>query len=127
MKWDRSILVGSSSFVLAGAVIGGHYAYYAWPLGWERSWVQWVGLNTLVLVLALLLLPGARRQLRWAGLAVISCWLAVLESGQAVACSFVGWGSTPKSDLCLEAVGIWPYMVASTVLAAVLIKRGRSK
>lgn len=116
---------GVGAVILAAAVGGGHYAYYAWPPGWERSWAQWVGLNALVIVLALLLLPAARRQAKWGTLAVSSCWLAVIESGQACACSVIAWGSVPKSDLCVEAVGVWPYVVASAVVGAMLLGRMR--
>ncbi len=114
---------GIGAAILAASVAGGHYAYYAWPKGWERSWAQWVGLNALVVVLALLLLPTARRQAKWGTLAVAACWLAVIESGQAVACSAIGWGSLPQSDLCIEAVGVWPYAVASAVIGALFITR----
>jgi len=116
---------GASAVVLAVAVAGGHYAYYAWPAGWERSWAQWVGLNVLVIVLALLLLPAAKRLVWLATLAVAACWLAVIESGQAVVCSLYAWGSVPKSDLCVEAFGVWPYVVASAVFGAMLLGRIR--
>lgn len=112
---------GASAVSLAVAVVGGHYAYYAWPAGWSRSWAQWVGLNVLVIVLALLLLPSARRLQRWPALAATACWLAVIESGQAAACSVYAWGSVPQADLCVEAVGVWPYAVASAVFGALFI------
>jgi hypothetical protein len=120
---------GIGSILLAAAVAGGHYAYYAWPAGWSRSWAQWVGLNALVIVLALLLVPAARRQVGvWQTLALCACWLAVIESGQAAACSVIAWGSVPKSDLCIEAIGPWPYIAAAAICAALLIaRRGRQK
>ncbi len=114
---------GITAAILAAAVAGGHYAYYAWPPGWERSWAQWVGLNALVIVLALLLLPAARRQAKWGTLAVGACWLAVIESGQAAACSVFAWGSVPKSDICVEVIGVWPYVLASAVFGALFITR----
>lgn len=113
--------VGCVSTLLALAVLGGHYAYYAWPAGMERSWAQWVGLNVLVVVLAMLLLPSARRLKRWPDLAAAACWLAVIESGQAAVCSVWRWGSVPQADLCVEAAGVWPYMVASAVFGATWI------
>lgn len=118
---------GSGPVLLAAGVIGGHYAYYAWPEGWSRSWAQWVGLNLLIVVMALLLLPAARRQARFATLAVFACWLAVIESGQAAACSVIAWGSTPKADLCVEVAGVWPYVVAAAAAGALLIARGRAR
>lgn len=114
-------MTGITAWLLAAAVAGGHYLYYAWPKGWERSWAQYVGVHILVVVLALLLLPAARRLPRWAGLAIMSCWLAVIESGQAALCGGVGWGSVPESDLCVEAAGVWPYVMASAVLGALFI------
>jgi hypothetical protein len=119
----------ASPLLLAAAVAGGHYVYYAWPPGWERSWAQWVGLNVLVIVLALLLLPSARahaaKHAKAGQLALVACWLAVIESGQAAACSLVGWGSVPKSDLCVEAAGVWPYVLAAAICGALLFARGR--
>lgn len=121
-------MTGMGSMLLAAAVVAGHYAYYAWPPGWERSWAQWVGLNVLVVVMALLLLPAARRQAdHWGTLALCSAWLAVIESGQAAVCSVWRWGSVPQADLCVEAAGVWPYVVASAAFGALYFTRGRTR
>lgn len=112
---------GLGAILLAAAVVAGHYAYYAWPPGWQRSWAQWVGLNLMVIILALLLLPAARRQVRWRSLALCSVWLSVIESGQAAFCSVWAWGSVPQSDLCIETFGAWPYVLASVVFATLYI------
>lgn len=121
-------MTGMGSMLLAAAVVAGHYAYYAWPPGWERSWAQWVGLNVLVVVMALLLLPAARRQAdHWGTLALCSAWLAVIESGQAAVCSVWRWGSVPQADLCVEAAGVWPYVVASAAFGVLYFTRGRTR
>ena len=120
--WRR---VACAATLLLAAVAGGHYAYYAWPAGWERSWAQWVGLNVLVIVLALLLLPLAKRLRTRPKLAAAACWLAVIESGQAAGCSVWAWGSVPQADLCVETFGLWPYVAASAVFAAIYINGRR--
>jgi hypothetical protein len=114
-----------SAVLLALGVAGAHYAYYLWPDPMGRSWAAYIGTHALVVLTLMLLLPQARRARRLSFVAVTACWLGAIESTQAVVCSVYAWGSIPKSDLCIEAFGPWPYVIAASVIGATVLTRGR--
>lgn len=113
-----------SRVLLLLAVAGAHGAYYLWPrAGSGRQWAHYVGTH-LLLVVALSLLLSWASSARNAALATAgaaACWWGILESGQAVVCSVLRWGSLQQADLCEQVWGHEVYVAAAAMTAAWLI------
>lgn len=116
---------------LLAAVAGAHSAYYAAPEGDPaRGWIAYVGTHALVVLALLLLLPWASSgRPEWlAAAGAMACWWGVLESGQAVGCALLVWGSLSNADLCEQAFGREVYaMAAALAIAWVLAAAWRRK
>jgi hypothetical protein len=115
------------------AVAGAHSAYYLAPEGAQaRGWIAYVGTHVLAIVALALLLPwAAAAKVEWlAVVGAVACWWGILESGQAVVCSLLMWGTLSQADLCEQAFGREVYMLAAALgiaWAIVNIARGRQK
>ena len=126
MKISRTLLRPA---VVCLAVFVAHALYYAWPEGSPRRWAAYVLQGVAFAALCLMLCPRRAEWTSEAGAlgAFGSAW-GVLEGGQQAVCGVVGWGKVSVRDVCVDAIGSWPYVVAAAGLcAALVVSRLRSK
>lgn len=106
------------ALILLGAVFGAHSAYYLLPDGSrDRAWTAYVGTHALVVCALAMLLrnAGAWRQPWMASVWVFACAWGMLESGQAVGCALLKWGTLSGADLCEQAFGREIYAAAAAL------------
>lgn len=112
-----------SAILLLVGVWWAHYAYYHWPSSGDQQWAHYIGSHALLVLALVLLVPQAARS-RWAVAAVIgpiACWWGAIESAQAAVCGYMQWGTLPAADLCVSALGVWPYALAAALSIATLV------
>lgn len=106
--------------LLLAAVAGAHSAYYLAPTLEDRGWWMYVGTHALLIVALAMLLP-ATTAWRLGFVAAAACWWGIVESAQAVGCSFLAWRSVSNADLCEQALGHEVYVIAAALVGAWLL------